>query len=112
LSSCPSTAIRLCFFDEFTAVNKDFLSHFILTLIVVCTAKKQVLFRSRDVDCDSTHAVTTLSLLHFSTKDTRYCFPQKTHLGYLPHSILTTYGSGLHVYHMCSKPSRDGLPHV
>jgi hypothetical protein len=40
----------------------DFLSHYILTRITDCTAKKRVLFGSHDVDCDSAHVATTLSL--------------------------------------------------
>jgi hypothetical protein len=40
----------------------DFLSHGILARIAACTAKKRVLFGTCDVDCDSAHTETTLSL--------------------------------------------------
>ncbi len=53
---------QVAFFDAFTVTSKDFLSHCILTRITTCTDKKRVLFGTRDVDCDSTHSVTTLSL--------------------------------------------------
>jgi hypothetical protein len=49
-------------FDASAAASKDFLSHCILARIAACTAKKRVLFGPRDVDCDSAHAATTLSL--------------------------------------------------
>ena len=61
-SVCPQTAIRFRLFDASAAASKDFLSHCILARIAACTAKKRVLFGPRDVDCDSAHAATTLSL--------------------------------------------------
>ncbi len=62
LSVCPPTDIRLRFFDVSATTNKDLLSHCIFPRIVTCTDKKRVLFGPLDVDCDSTHATTTLSL--------------------------------------------------
>ncbi len=53
LSGCPSTNIRFLFFDASTSASKVFLSHCILARITSCTAKKRVLFGSRDVDCDT-----------------------------------------------------------
>jgi hypothetical protein len=66
LSEYPPTTIRLSFFDVSVDVRKDFLSHYILVRISVCTVKKRVLFGTRDVDCDSVHTETTLSLLLLS----------------------------------------------
>ena len=62
LFACPPTTIRFRFFDTSDVGSKDFLSHCILSRITVCTAKKRVLLGPRDVDCDSAHAATTLSL--------------------------------------------------
>ena len=54
--------LRFRFFDTSASVSKVFLSHCILARIAACTAKKQVLFGPRDVDCDSAHTATNLSL--------------------------------------------------
>jgi len=97
LSSCPPTNIRFRFFDVSASASKDFLSHCKLHLgrITVYTAKKRVLFGPRDVDCDSAHAATSLSLpvdafvmvgsMWHSTSPFphRYFFPQKTHWGWV-----------------------------
>jgi hypothetical protein len=52
LSVYPPTAIRLRFFDVSAAASKDFLSHFILACIAVCTVKKRVRQRSTCKQCD------------------------------------------------------------
>jgi hypothetical protein len=49
-------------FDASADASNDFLSHCILARIAACTDKKRVLFGPHDVDCDSAHSATTLSL--------------------------------------------------
>ncbi len=90
-----STKMRLRFFDASASAIKVFLSHCILSRIAVFTAKKRGLFGSRDVDCDSVHADTSLSLpvdafvmvgsiWHCTSPfPHRYFFPQKAHWGWV-----------------------------
>jgi hypothetical protein len=61
-SVCPPTDMRFRLFDASADESNDFLSHCVLARIAVCTAKKRVLFGPHDVDRDSAHAATTLSL--------------------------------------------------
>ena len=54
---------QVAFFRCIRCCKQGLLAHYcILARIAACTAKKRVLFGPRDVDCDSAHAATTLSL--------------------------------------------------